>query len=391
MTLPLSYNWRNLFVRKLSSTLTLAVVAVVVLVLSLLLSFGVGVQSSYAASGDALNILVIKPGALAESTSIVRFEETQQLTQTPGVDRNSRGELLLSIEACLQASVRRAAGSASEVANVAVRGVDPIAFDVHPNVRIVQGRVFRPGSLEAIVGRAASERYPDLKLGGQVDLGRSGERSFTIVGIFEAGGGALDSEIWATRTLLQDFYKRPFVSSVYLRMRNRAAIPEALEYIKGAAVQLEGRRELDYYRELSRQTQQLVALTLILVAMMATGATFAVANTMYAAVDRRRREIAMLRTIGFSRSAIVVAFLIESILLCSVACGVGLTGTLFFTGMKEDYLSDTTYTVFAYEFKLAWWIVASALALSVGVGAAGALAPALRASRVPIIDALRKA
>jgi ABC-type lipoprotein release transport system permease subunit len=212
-----------------------------------------------------------------------------------------------------------------------------------------------------------------------------------VVGVFEAGGGALESEIWAPRTVLRDAHNRNFSSSVVLKLKDPKLAGEAIRYVEGPTVQLIAKSEIDYYKELSKTTLEIVVLTMILVAIMMVGAMFAVANTMYSAVDGRRREIAMLRTIGFSRGAILLAFLVESVLICGIACGVGLAASLLIHGSKSDYFSDSTFTVLAYELEVTPRVLLVALCISILVGVGGALAPAIKASRTRIIEALRKA
>lgn len=390
MPLPLYYNWRNLLRRRFSTVLTFTVVAVLVLVLSVLLSFAAGIQASLAATGSSRNIIVLKPGATAESTSLLLQEEVARLIQTPGVARDVSGRMLISPELCVQTSVPRH-GPEGASANVAVRGVDDVAFAVHPELRFIEGRKLEQGQLEIVVGKAARDRYVNLQLGGEILLGRLGNRTFKVVGVFEAGGGALESEIWAPRTILEDAYNRRFVSSVVMRVADTAGATEAIAYVKGPAVELEAKKETVYYEELSSKTREIVILTTVLVGIMAIGAIFAVANTMFAAVDGRRREIAMLRTIGFSKSAIVLAFLIESTLICATACLAGLAMSLAINGARQDFLSDTTWTVLAYELTITPQIFVAALATAIAVGIGGALAPAFKASRTQVIEALRKA
>lgn len=389
MTLPLSYNWNNLFVRKTSTALTVLVVGIVVAVLVGLLSFGAGVRASLVARGSDRNLIVLRPGASAESTSIIRLAEAARLVQTPGLARRADDQLLVSEEICVQTALRRSGGE--KFANVAVRGVEDVAFDVHAEVKIIEGRRFTSGTYDLIVGRAAAQRYAGLEIGRELALGRAGNRSYRVVGVFESGGSALESELWAPRSAIADSYQRPILSSVALRLQDAALAPAAIDYVNGPAVKLLAKREIDYYRDLSSQTEQLVQLTTMLILVMSIGAVFAVSNTMYAAVDRRRREIAMLRTIGFSRSAIVVAFLLESVLLCLIACAAGLLAMLPLHGLRQDFLSSSTWTVFAYELRLTPTIVLSATLAALALGVCGALAPALRASRIQIIEALRKA
>ncbi|MEE8169676.1 MAG: FtsX-like permease family protein, partial [Phycisphaerae bacterium] len=246
-------------------------------------------------------------------------------------------------------------------------------------------------ALEVIVGTAARKRYANLQLDGEIALGRSSDRDFRVVGIFEANGGALESEVWAPRTVLASTYDRFIVSSVTLRLADVASAQAAIDYLEGPSVRLEAKPETEYYEELSRQAHDIAYLTIVMIGIMAVGAVFAVANTMYAAVDGRRREIAMLRTIGFSRRSIVTAFLLESLTLCLLGCAAGLGLSLLLNGMRQDYLSDVTWTVLAFELRITPSILALGLIVSLVVGVAGAAAPAVRAARTQIIEALRKA
>jgi len=247
--------------------------------------------------------------------------------------------------------------------------------------------------MEILVGKAASQRYAGLGLEAGVELGRIANRTYKVVGIFEAAGGALESEIWAPRTSISDSYIRRFASSVIARLTDPSQTEPALKYLNGPAVRLKAKTEPEYYRDLSTKTREIVALTTILIILMGLGAVFAVANTMYAAVDGRKREIAMLRTIGFARRSIIAAFIIESLLICLSACVIGLAASLLVNRLmsKQDFLSDTTWTVLAYELRITPAIVATALMTATLVGLVGGLAPALRASRMRIIEALRKA
>lgn len=389
MLLTIKYNWRNLWVRKLSSGLTFLVVATLILILSYLLAFAGGVQAAIEVTGWPQNLIVLKPGATAESTSIIVPTETSGLVQTPGVARNAAGEMLISQEMSVQTDIPRRGGGGK--ANVAVRGVDPIALDVHPEVRITEGRMFDSGAMEALVGKAARERYVGLNVGEDVAMGRSKDRLYKIVGVFEARGGAYESEIWAPRTRIADSYQRPLISSASLRLERPDLAAAAIDYVNGPAIKLSARSEPAYYKELATSTAQLAKLALSLVFIMGVGAVFAVANTMFASVDRRRREIAMLRTIGFSRATIITSFLAESVLLCTLAAGVGVLASLWYSGSRDDYLSATTYTVFAFEVRVTPMVVIMCFALAALVGLVGAFFPALRAARVQIIEALRKA
>lgn len=390
MALPFIYNVRNLAVRKLSSTLTFLVIAVVVFVLAVLLSFAAGIRASLAATGSPRNVIALAAGATAESTSVIFPEQVTRLYQTPGIARDSTGRLLLSEELCVQTSIpRRTADRA--LANVAIRGVDDAAFTLHDRVRLVEGEMLQPGQLQLLVGQAARDRYAHLNIGDSVELGRLANRPFKVVGVFESGGSALDSEVWAPRTSLSDAYQRPQISSVLIRIDHSATLSAAIDYITGPSVALSGKTETDYYEDLAEKTREIVKLATVLIGIMAVGATFAVANTMYSAVDGRRREIAMLRTLGFERPAILGTIITESLILCGAGCAVGLAASFFVSGSQKDFLSDSTWTVLAYELKVTPGICAIATITAITVGLAGAIAPALRAAGMNLLEALRKA
>ncbi|HUN82394.1 MAG TPA: FtsX-like permease family protein [Phycisphaerae bacterium] len=389
MTLPISYNWRNLFVRKLSTLLTFSVVAVIVGVLGVLLSFAEGIKESLRATGNAENIIVMRSGSTAESTSFIKSNEAAPVLQTPGIELDVRGNPLASMELCVQTTLKRRKGNG--VANVAVRGVDDTAFPVHPEVRVIEGKRIEAGQLQVMVGKAAKDRYSGLEIGDDILLGKIANRVYKVVGVFEASAGALESEIWAPRSSIADSYDRRTLSSVVVRLRSLSDREKALEYLRGPAVKLQAKSETDYYYDLTSKTREIVVLTSVLIGLMSLGAVFAVANTMYAAVDGRKREIAMLRTIGFSRISIILAFILESLMICLSACLVGLAASYLVNGSRQDFLSDTTWTVLAYELRITPATVGSAFAMALLVGVTGGLAPALRASRTRIIEALRKA
>lgn len=390
MVLPFYYNWRNLRRRRLSVTLTFFLVSVVVFVLAALLSFAAGIRASLAATGSSRNVIILKPGSTAESTSIMLPSEASRIVQAPNIAHGSTGQLLISPELCVQTNIPRR-GPVGTPASVAIRGVDDIAYEIHAELKILEGRRPRQGMMEIIVGKAARERYANLEPGGRLEMGRLANRVFTVVGVFEAGGGAIESEVWAPRTMLEDAFNRRFLSSVVVRLADPAAARATIDYVNGPAVELDAQLETRYYDELSTKTREIVFLTTVLIGIMAIGAIFAVANTMYAAVDGRKREIAMLRTIGFARGSIMLSFVIESLLISSTACAAGLGASLFINGSRQDFLSDTTWTVLAYELRITPGILLSAFGLATLVGVGGALAPALKASRMRVIEALRKA
>lgn len=391
MALPLRYNWRNLFVRKSSTALTFGVVAAIVFVLTWSLSFAAGMQASLNAGGADDKLIVIKPGATGESTSIVTKEERDVLRQLTGLVRNQRGEILASGEMCTQVSLPRRDHPENHRTPVAIRGIGEIGFEVHSIVTVTQGRRFEPSSREIIVGAAIAERVQGLDIGDEVFLGIKGDGTFRVVGVFEAAGGPFESEIWGSVTALQDAFGRELLSSVALRIEDAGLADELIERIGEPPYQLAAKTERKYYDDIATKSAKLVYLTLVLVAFMGLGACFAVANTIYAAVDGRSREIAMLRTIGYSRSSIVVAFVMEALLVCCAGCVVGIAMTFVFRGEKQDFMAEATWSTFAVEMTVTPGILAISVGAALAVGLVGALVPAIRAARLDVITALRQA
>jgi len=394
MALPLIYNWRNLFVRKSSTLLTFGVVALIVFVLTWALAFGEGIRTSLETGGAANVLILIKQAATGESTSYISLEDFRQLAQLPHVARTKKGEPACSGEIATQTSLPRR-NNPSQLSLVAVRGVDDaVAFDVHPNVRVIEGRIFNQGAEEIIVGKSIIDRVEGVQIGGTLVMGYEGGRAFTVVGIFEAGGGPLESEIWCSLSPIRDVFNREsMVSSVALRLDNAESAPAVIELVKNPPYVLKARTEQQYYQDLVERSTKILGLTLILVAFMAFGACFAVANTIYAAIDGRTREIAMLRTIGYSPGSVVMSFVIEAVLICGVACVIGAALACFsltFT-TKQEFLSDATWSTFAYDMKVTPTVLAWALGAALSVGFIGAIVPAWKASRMDILTALRRA
>lgn len=365
------------------------VVATLVFVLSVLLSFVAGLQDSVKASGAADNLVVLAPGATAESTSLILPEEVARLTQVEGIRKDDSGAPLISSEIYVQ-TTRPRRGARGAMAHVGVRGVDPIAFQVHRAVRVTEGQLFQPGSRQVIVGKAAAVRYEGLEIGQEIPLGRLGNRLFTVVGVFETGGSALENEIWAPRTAMADAYERRLVSSVHVGVAAEHSAAEVMARIAGPAVSLSARTEEGYYAELLVKTEEVVSLATFLVLVMSLGAVFAVANTMFAAVDGRKREVAMLRTLGFGRFAVGFSFVTEAFLVCGAAAIVGLLASTLTSGAPRDFLSDSSWTAIAYERRMTPMICVIAMGVSCAVGMLGALVPAMRAAQTNPTTALRR-
>jgi putative ABC transport system permease protein len=393
MALPLSYHWRNLFVRKTTTILTVLVIAAVVAVFAWMIGFAGALSRSLDMASDEHKLIVMKRGSTAESTSAIPADEYSKLAQLVEVERNGAGEPLQSPEMLVQVSLPRVRDGGRTAANVAVRGVTEAAFDVHRGVRIIEGRRFNPGSLEVIAGSTASRQFAGLRIGDTVSLGYGGNRGYLVVGIFSANGAPMDSEIWGPLTVLMNSYNRTMYSSANLRLREGANSRSAIEQIEGPSIQLSGKTEPQYWDEQSRNVRFYLKIAYTLVGIMSVAAVFSIANTMFAAVAGRTREIAMLRTIGYSGEQILWGFILESLLL-SVAGGIlgciACAGWLALAGGTKDMFGANTFTTMGFEIRMTPVIVVLALAMVAVVGVLGAYFPARRAARLQVIHALRE-
>lgn len=393
MALPFSYHWRNLFVRRSTTLLTTFVVGAVVGVFVWMLSFAAALRGSMAMASDAQKIIVLKRGATSESNSVIAVDDYSKLAQLTEVERDAGGQALLSPEMMVQVQLPRRRDGGRTQANVAVRGVTEAAFKVHRNVKPA-GQVFSTGTPEVIVGLATAKQFAGLEIGKSIDLGYGGNRGFKIVGYFSADGGPMESEIWAYLPLLMNSYNRTMYSSVNLRVPDAAAAPRTLDQIEGPAIQMSGMTEPQYWREQSKLIRMYLYIAYSLLTIMCLAAVFSIANTMFSAVAGRTREIAMLRTIGFSGRQVLAGFLLEAVLLSLLGGALGCLACaawLRLVGNTKDMFGANTFTTLAFEIRLTPAAVGVALTIVALVGVLGAMVPAMRASRLGVVAALREA
>ncbi|MCC6360335.1 MAG: ABC transporter permease [Phycisphaerales bacterium] len=392
MALPIGYHWRNLFVRKTSTLLTVLVVAAVVGALTWILGFATALSDSMAMASDPLKVLVIRQGSESETNSAIQTEEFNRLTQIRGAAVGADGRALVSPEVMVQISVPRKTGKGR--ANVAVRGVTDLAFEVHRNIKPL-GQRFSTTEPEVIVGKRAAEQYVGLEIGAKVRLGTSNNREYRVVGFFSADGGPLESEIWGYLPSIQNAYGREgFYSSAAIRVADAASVRPLVEQIGAPPIQLLAESEAAYWKRQSKFFDAYKATASALVGVISIAAVFAIANTLYSMVAGRAREIAMLRTIGFGGRAILTGFVLESIMLSLIGGVLGCLGCsawLALAGNTKDMFGASTFTALAFEIRLTPWIIAVAMSLVVGIGIIGALFPAVRASRLEVLAALREA
>jgi putative ABC transport system permease protein len=385
MAIPLKYNIRNLFVRKVSTTMTVFSIGLVVAVFIALMSLATGIDKTFTASGDPRNLLVLRKSAQVEGQSAVTKAEYQILRYLPGIDPGAGGQPLVSPEVIVLVNISRRNQGGS--ANVVVRGVGPEAFELRPQLHIVAGRLHRPGFREMIVSRQLAGRFENTGIGSRMKFGKG---MWTVVGHFEAEGTAFDSEMWAdVNELISEFDRRGY-SSVLLRCADPNIQKSLITQVADdRRMQLEALSERAYYEKQTIAGVGIKLLATVMTLFMGIGACFAAMNTMYAAVANRTREIGTLRALGFSRPSILISFLIEAVLLAFTGGLVGSLLALPVNGMSTGSANFVTFSEITYNFRITFPLVVTALALSGFLGVLGGFFPARSAARQPIIEALR--
>lgn len=387
------YHLRSLSQRRWSMIATLLGVALVVGVFCYLLSFANGLRRALAVSGDARNVLVIAEGATAESNSAVTHEEVGRLMTVPHVAIEN-GRTLVSPEVVVQTNVTRRGDAGGAFASVAVRGVDlDVATQVRARVKLTEGRWFRAGQDELVVGAAAARQFNAGAIGARLECG---DRTFDVVGVFAAGSGAHESEFWGHVSNVAAAYKRDMYSTAVVRLDSTedAARRAALARIASSGVALRGVPEQDYYAAQTQNARVVRDLALVIVAAMGFGAVFAAMNAMHAAIARRGREIAMLRAIGFAPRRIARGLIGESILVTLTGGLLGCAACsayVWLTDATRDLVGTTTFTSVAFSVRTSAVEILYSLAVAVVIGLLGGWWPARRATRVPITQAIRAA
>jgi ABC-type antimicrobial peptide transport system permease subunit len=266
--------------------------------------------------------------------------------------------------------------------------VKPAAYEVHERFRLVAGRLPSSGRSELLVGRSVAARYKGTQLGSRLNLGR---QQWVVVGLFEAGGGSFESEIWTDAESLMSDMRRHYYSAVTLKLRDLGVVDAfARQVADDPRVSLQAKREVDYYDELTQTAAIMRGLGMLVAFIMAIGAVFAAMNTMYAAILSRTKEIGTLRALGFTRASILASFVIESLLVTLPGGIIGCLLALPVHGVTSGTLNMQNFTDIGFEFRISGAIVMGAAAFALGIGLAGGLLPARHAARLPITQALRE-
>jgi putative ABC transport system permease protein len=385
VAIPLKYNLRSLLVRRVSSAMTAGGIALVVVVFVIVFAMVAGLDATIEDAGSLDNMVVLRRGATTETVSALSISQFEALKYLGAIRRTPAGEPYASPELPVQVLATRVDGVRD---NILLRGVRSIALLVHDNVHLVEGRMFKPGLSEVIVGRGLLGRYRDCALGATLHVGRG---AWKVVGVFGAGGSSFESEVWADLYhVQQDTQRGNYYAAVRLKLAPGA---DAEAFVRRIAddpqINLQAETEPAYYHDQTVTADRMHALGMLVAIIMAIGAIFAAMNTMYAAVSARTIEIGTLRALGFSGRAVMNSFLIESLILASVAGAAGVILALPINGISATFANIQTFSTVAFSFRVTIPIVIKALVFAAAMGVLGGWLPARQAMRLSVVDALR--
>jgi putative ABC transport system permease protein len=385
-TIPLAYIARNLWTRRLTTALTAGGLALVVWVFATVLMLDAGLKKTLVTTGEYDNIVAIRKGAETEIQSGISRMQASIMESHPAVALGADGERMVSKEAVVLISLKKT--GAGKPSNVIIRGVSANGMALRPQVRLTQGRRFRPGSSEIMVGSSIARGFTGTAIG---DTLRFAQRDWTVAGHFDAGGSGFDSEIWGDADQLMQAFRRTGYSSMVVRLANTDALEGMRRDLDGdPRLTNEIKREQVFYSDQSKALSTFITLLgMTLTAIFSIGAMIGAMITMYASVSSRVAEIGTLRALGFRRSGVLYAFMAESLLLGLAG---GLIGLAFASLMQFASFSTTNFQTFAdlsFRFTLTPGIAAQTLLFAIAMGLVGGFLPAMHAARLGIVDALR--
>lgn len=386
MAIPIAYNFRNLWTRRLTTLLTVSGMALVVFVFAAILMLAEGLQKTLVETGSYNNVVFLRKGSNSEVVSGVTRQQASILETFPEIAEGPKGQKLLAKEVVvLIALPKRGSDSPS---NVILRGIDENSILLRPQVNLVEGRFPRMGSTEVIVGMNIFQKFKDTGVG---EILCCGMRDWRIVGVFDAGNTGFGSEIWGDADQFMQAFRRNGYSSVIFELRDSSEFENVNSRIEGdPRLTLEVKRETKYYADQSEiMAKFLRILGISLTIIFSIGAIIGAMITMYSAVANRTAEIGTLRALGFKRRDILSAFLLESLLLGFLGGALGLFFASFMQLITISTMNFQTFSELAFSFSLNSQIIYMGMAFALIMGFVGGILPAIRASRMIIVDALR--
>ena len=391
--IPFSYIVRNVYARRVTTLLTAGGMALVVFVFASVLMMTEGIRATLVATGQPDNVMVIRKGSGTEVQSSVGRDQAAVIESLPEIATDGSGARLLSKEpvAIINMPKRKAhEDDPDKPSNIVVRGTSAAGFAIRPQVRIVEGRLFRPGTSEIIAGRSIARGFTGAGLGESL---RFAQRQWTVVGIFDADGSAFDSEVWGDSEQLMQGFRRQAFSAVIFRLADAGQFDAVKAKLEGdPRLTLDVKREKQFYAEQSEALAKFIGyLGTTLSVIFSIGAIVGAMITMYASVAARTSEIGTLRALGFPRASILVAFLVEALAMGLIGGVVGLGAASAMQAVSLSTVNFQTFSELTFRFRITSGIVVQVFAFALFMGFIGGFLPAFRAARMKIVDALRAA
>lgn len=384
--IPYAYSWKSLWSRKLTTALTSSGLALVVYVFATVLMLSEGLQKTLVHTGSGDNVIVIRRGSATEVQSGIERNQASIIASTPEIKLDDGGKPMISPEALLLMSLpKRETG---KLANVTIRGLDAMGLALRPQVKLAAGRMFRQGSSEIVAGGKIAQGFKGAGLGETL---RFGLRDWTVVGVFDAGNTGFSSEIWGDADQLMQAFRRTNYSSILFKLADVADFEKVKNRLeKEPRLTIEAKQETLFYAEQSEQMANFLRiLGLILSAVFSIGAIIGAVITMYGAVANRTREIGALRALGFHRSSILGAFIMESVFLGLTGGVVGVAMASAMQLLTVSTMNWQTFSELAFSFTMTPEIVGKSFAFALAMGFLGGVLPAAHAARLEIVEALR--
>jgi ABC-type lipoprotein release transport system permease subunit len=389
MAVPFSYSFRNLWKRRMTTILTVSGMALVVFVFAAVLMMAAGLQKTLVETGSPNNVVVVRKASTSEVMSSIERRSASIVEMLPQVAAGPQGQPMMAKESVvLIALKKKGEEQSSSHSNVVVRGIGAESLALRPQAKLVAGRMLRMGSSEVIVGNSIAKGFQGVGLQQTLSWGM---RTWTVVGIFDAGNTGFSSEVWGDVDQVMQAFRRPIYSSLIFRLQNPDTFDAAKTAIENdPRLTLEARRETKYYRDQSEMMAKFLRiLGTSLTIIFSIGAIIGAMITMYSAVANRTAEIGTLRALGFRRRNILLAFLTESLLLGFIGGSLGLFFASFMQFITISTVNFQTFSELAFKFTLTSGIVVQSMIFALAMGLIGGVLPALRASRLKIVDALR--
>ena len=385
MGIPLTYNLRNLMVRRTTTVMTAMGMALTVVVLLAALALVDGLRAAFRSSGDARNVLVLRKGSSSELSSAISQETYRDILYAPGVAENG-GNRMASLELITVVTLPKPGNLNGQA--VTLRGLLPIGIELR-QVSLQEGRWFQAGQRELVVGRAIAQRCPSAQVGDWLRIGSS---EWQVVGVMDAGGSAVDSEIFADLNVVSNYFHRSDqLSSVLLRATDQGSLPELIQSLNNdQRLNVNAQTEKAYYQAQAASGASLEHLGVLVALIMSVGSAFQAMNTMYAAVARRSREIGTMRVLGFSRRSLLASFLIESLLLAGLGGALACLLALPLNFVTTAIGNFSTMSETAFRFHVGPVAIGIGMVFALFMGGMGGFLPARNAARKQILRALRE-